>query len=131
MSATSRSGGDRVANGDDTFPKDGLPSRPSHFGKEENEFWTLLLGQLPNDLLRRVDAHQLQSLCENMAMRDKYYRELKNDPLDKTVFSHYMRCVQQIGRLSPVFGLGPIDRRRMKIAAPAEVDDVDNWENED
>ena len=131
MASTSRCGGDRVANGEDTFPKDGLPSRPSHFGTEENGFWTLLLSQLPNDLLRRVDAHQLQSLCENMAMRDRYYEELKRDPLDKTVFSHYMRCVQQIGRLSPVFGLGPIDRRRMKIATAPELDDVDNWENED
>lgn len=131
MVATNRSGGDRVANGQDTFPLDGLPSRPAHFDKDENEFWTLLLSQLPNELLRRVDAHQLQSLCENMAMRNKYYAELKRDPLDKTVFSHYMRCVQQIGRLSPVFGLGPIDRRRMKIDAKAADDDADEWETED
>lgn len=63
-------------------------------------------------------------------MRDKYYAELQRDPLDKTVFSHYMRCVQQIGRLSPVFGLGPIDRRRMKIATAQPGDDADDWESE-
>jgi phage terminase small subunit len=130
MSSTSRCGGDRVANGEDTFPKDGLPSRPVHFTPEENEFWTLLLRQIPNELLRTVDAHQLQSLCENMAMRNKYYSTLKKDPLDKTVFSHWMRCVQQIARLSPVFGLGPIDRRRMKLGVQSGGDDADDWENE-
>lgn len=130
MSSTSRCGGDRVANGEDSFPKDGLPSRPSHFTPKENEFWTMLLSQLPNDLLRRVDAHQLQSLCESMAQRDNYYALLRERPLDKTVFSHWMRCVQQIARLSPVFGLGPIDRRRMKVVTAEAIDDIDEWEND-
>jgi len=113
MPGTSRSGGDRVANGSDTFPKDGLPSRPASLSV--NEYWTTLLDQIPNDLLRRVDSHQLRTLCECLALRDRLYEVLADDPLDKTVFSHYIRTVQQIQRLSPVFGLGPIDRRRMKI----------------
>ena len=123
------SGGDRVANGTDTFPQDGLPSRPTRFDEAENQYWTTLLSQLPNEILRRVDAHQLTSLCESMAMRDKYYAELKKDPLDKTIFSHWMRCVQQIQRLSPVFGLGPIDRRRMKIEQQPEDDAAEEWSN--
>lgn len=121
-----RSGGDRVANGEDTFPKDGLPSRPANFDKEHNETWTLLMGQIPNDLLRRVDAIQLQSLCENMVSRNRYYKLVQDDPLDKTAFSHWMRCTQQIQRLSPIFGLGPLDRRRMKIAQQEE-DNEDEW----
>ena len=121
-----RSGGDRVANGNDTFPQDGLPSRPATFSKAENEYWTSLLDQIPNDLLRRVDTHQLRTLCECMALRDTLYKTLKADPLDKTVFSHYMRSVQQIQKLSPVFGLGPIDRRRMKLE-PQDEDDGDEW----
>lgn len=120
MSGTSRSGGDRVANGDDTFPHDGLPSRPVRFSKDENEYWTTLLSQIPNELLRRVDSHQLSTLCECMALRDMLYPQVKADLLDKALFSHYMRAVQQIQRLSPVFGLGPIDRRRMKLAQPQE-----------
>lgn len=111
----SRSGGDRVANGEDSFPNDGLPSRPTRFTKEENEYWTALLNQIPNEILRRVDCHQLATLCECMALRDKLYPQVNADLLDKTLFSHYMRTVQQIQRLSPVFGLGPIDRRRMKL----------------
>jgi hypothetical protein len=122
-----RSGGDRVANGSDTFPMDGLPSRPAKFSKQENEYWTALLGQIPNDLLRRVDTHQLRTLCECMALRDMYYELVKEDPLDKTTYSHYMRAVQQIQRLSPVFGLGPLDRRRMKLDVVDNTDDADEW----
>lgn len=125
MPGTSRSGGDRVANGNDTFPKDGLPSRPANFSKLENEYWTTLLSQIPNDLLRRVDSHQLRTLCECMALRDTLHKAVTDDPLDKTVFSHYMRTVQQIQKLSPVFGLGPIDRRRMKLEPQEE--EGDDW----
>lgn len=127
MPGTSRSGGDRVANGEDTFPRDGLPSRPASFSVAENEYWTLLLDQIPNELLRRVDTHQLRTLCECMSLRDRLFATLTADPLDKTVFSHYMRTVQQIQRLSPVFGLGPIDRRRMKLANVQEEDNEDEW----
>lgn len=126
MSGTSRSGGDRVANGEDTFPKDGLPSRPAHFDREHNEIWTMLMSQIPNDLLRRVDAIQLQSLCESIVSRNKYYKLVGDDPLDKTAFSHWMRCTQQIQRLSPVFGLGPLDRRRMKLAT-TEEESEEEW----
>ena len=120
-----RSGGDRVANGCDTFPQDGLPSRPVRV-MTVDEYWTQLLDQIPNDLLRRVDVHQIRTLCECMALRDRLYKTLSDDPLDKTVFSHYMRTVQQIQRLSPVFGLGPIDRRRMKLE-PQEAEEQDEW----
>lgn len=129
MAGTSRSGGDRVANGEDTFPKDGLPSRPAHFDKEHNECWTLLMSQIPNDLLRRVDAHQLQSLVENIVSRNVYYKLLCDDRLDKTVFSQWMRATQQIQRLSPIFGLGPLDRRRMKLTATEEETD-DEWSDD-
>jgi len=121
------SGGDRVANGEDSFPQDGLPSRPVRFSVEENAFWTLLMDQIPNELLRRVDSHQLATLCECMAVREVLYAKVKADLLDKTLFSHYMRTVQQIQRLSPVFGLGPIDRRRMKLQKTEEHDDAEEW----
>lgn len=126
MSGTSRSGGDRVANGEDTFPRDGLPSRPAHFDKEHNEVWTRLIGQIPNELLRRVDAEQLQSLVESIVSRNAYYKVLLNNRADKDTFSLWMRSMQNIQKLSPVFGLGPLDRRRMKLSAPQEDTD-DEW----
>lgn len=126
MAGSARSGGDRVANGDDTFPRDGLPSRPMGLSKPETEYWTQLLSQLPNEILRRVDVHQLRSLCECLAGRDELSAAWKANRADKDIFSIYMRTIQQIGRLSPVFGLGPIDRRRMKLAVVEESDD-EEW----
>jgi hypothetical protein len=64
-----------------------------------------------------------------MALRDTLYSQVKADLLDKTLFSHYMRTVQQIQRLSPVFGLGPIDRRRMKLEGQTEETD-DEWSDD-
>ena len=130
MPGTSRSGGDRVANGQDTFPRDGLPSRPAGMSKEENKFWTVLLSQLPNELLRRVDAHQLQTLCECMALRDSLIKVVRDDPTDKTLLGNYLKVVGTIKQLSPVFGLGPIDRRRMKLDTQPEGDDADEWGSE-
>jgi hypothetical protein len=94
--------------------------------KPETEYWTSLLSQLPNDLLRRVDVHQLRSLCECLAARDELIKSWRETRADKDLFSLYMRTIQMIAKLSPVFGLGPIDRRRMKIAAPPE-DSEDEW----
>lgn len=131
MSGTARSGGDRVANGQDTFPRDGLPSRPEGMSKEENKFWTLLLNQIPNELLRRIDAHQLQSLCECMALRAVYIKQLRADPLDRNLLNAYLKAVTFIKQLSPVFGLGPIDRRRMKLDQQPQGDDADEWGNEE
>lgn len=125
----SHSGGDRVANGIDTFPRDGLPSRPSCFDRGENEYWTLLMRQIPNELLRRVDAHQLRTLCECLALRDKLLPVLKEAATIPNL-SSYLRVVQQIQRLSPLFGLAPLDRRRMKIGAVEESDAASDWENE-
>jgi len=126
MSGTSRSGGDRVANGEDTFPRDGLPSRPSHFDKEHNEVWTRSLSQIPNELLRRVDAEQLQSLVESIVSRNTYYQALLKNRADKETFSLWMRSMQNIQKLSPVFGLGPLDRRRMKLSTQQE--DESEWD---
>ncbi len=127
MSGTSRSGGDRVANGSDTFPVDGLPAKPESFEEAESGYWDELLKQIPHELLRKVDCHQLRTLAECMAMRDRLWITLQTDLTDKTIFSHYMRTVQQIQRLSPVFGLGPIDRRRMKLSGQPEEVNEDEW----
>lgn len=125
------SGGDRVANGQDFYPQDGLPSRPNTFSKAENEYWTLLMSQIPNDLLRRVDSHQLRTLCELLVLRDTLIPVVHKNPIHSALMSHYLRVVQQIQRLSPLFGLAPLDRRRMKMDAPADVDSADAWETED
>jgi len=126
MVATNRSGGDRVANGADSFPKDGLPSRPIDLTKEENQIWTDLMNQIPNDLLRRVDSHNLKTVCELIALKDRLGLSMKNDPEDMRIVAKYLSTCQQINRLSSQYGLSPIDRRRMKLDAKDEESD-DEW----
>lgn len=121
------SGGDRVANGQDTFPVDGLPIKPEAMPMDESVYWDTLMDQIPDEILRRVDAHQLVSVCESLASRDAYYAELVKDRLDKNVFSMWMRSVQAIERLSRVFGMAPIDRRRMKLSGGTDEGSEDEW----
>jgi phage terminase small subunit len=128
MSATSRSGGDRVANGIDAFPKDGLPSRPMDLTKEQNEIWTTLMSQIPNELLRRVDVHNLKTMVQLIAKRDELGKQMFSDS-DLRIVSKYLNIAQAITRLSSQYGLSPIDRRRMKLEQPEEEDDIADWED--
>lgn len=121
------SGGDRVANGQDTFPVDGLPIKPELMPDDESVYWDTLMDQIPHEILRRVDVHQMVSLCGYLADRDRCYKARLNDPTDKDAFSQWMRDCQAIERASRVFGLGPIDRRRMKLANVQDDGDDDEW----
>lgn len=120
MVATNRSGGDRVANGDDTFPRDGLPSRPMGLTKDQSQIWTDLMSQLPNELLRRIDTVNMKSLVITIWSRDKLAEAVTNDPSDLKVFTKFLAASQAIIRLSSMYGMSPIDRRRMKIAQQQE-----------
>lgn len=126
MVATNRSGGDRVANGQDSFPQDGLPSRPMDLAKDEMEVWSQLIDQIPNDLLRRVDAHNLKTICELICLKDRLGKSMKSDPEDMRYVAKYLSACQQINRLSGQYGLSPIDRRRMKLE-PQEAEEQDEW----
>lgn len=127
MAGTNRSGGDRVANGQDTFPRDGMPSRPLDLTKEEQELWTVLMSQIPNEFLRRVDSHQIKTLCELLAAKDRVAKAMKNDPEDMRIVRTYINVSQQLNRLSALYGLSPLDRRRMKIETEQSGDDEDEW----
>ena len=119
-------GGNRVA-GDDGFPIDGIPQRPGTFTDAETAYWVQLIDQLPSGLLRRIDSHQLRTLCECLSLRDQLSREVNANPLDKAAFSHYLRTVQQIQRLSSVFGLAPLDRQRMRLPSTEEHAEGEEW----
>lgn len=130
MPATSRSGGNRTAS-DDNFPFDGVPSRPSPWGKEENEVWTTLLAQIPPELLRRSDAYQLKILCELIVRERKLAEQCRMDALDHKANRSHLQVSQHICRLSTMFGLSPIDRRRIRLQPQKPQDDADEWMAED
>jgi len=84
------------------------------------------MNQIPNDLLRRVDSHNLKTVCELIALKDRLGLSMKNDPEDMRIVAKYLSTCQQINRLSSQYGLSPIDRRRMKLDAKDEESD-DEW----
>jgi phage terminase small subunit len=130
MSATGK-GGNRVSNGQDTFPRDGLPSRPMTLTDAETKVWTSLMSQIPNELLRRIDAVQLTTLCELIVEKDELGKLMKEQRGNLPLVRTYINTAQQINRSSAMFGLSPIDRRRMKLEQVDEQDDIADWENED
>ena len=115
-------GGNRVS-ADDPFDPDGPPSRPKSLDEAENRYWTLLSEQIPERLLRRVDAHQLENLVNLLAMRDRIARAIKDDPGDLKSGRLFLQVVAQIGKLSVLFGLSPIDRQRLRIKSEPTADD--------
>lgn len=130
MVATSRSGGDKSANGSDCFPQDGLPSKPTSLPKEESQVWNELLGQIPAELLRRADAYQLQILCECIVTNRSLLKAMRADPADLPNHRAYNQTAAHISRLSSQFGLSPIDRRRLKFDH-ASGDDADDWASQE
>lgn len=128
MPGTSRSGGNRTS-GEDNFPQTGLPSRPTDWRKDESEVWTHLINQIPHELLRAVDSYQLKILCELIVREKALAKLLRDDPTDLPVNRAHLQVAQQISKLSAMFGLSPIDRRRIRLQPQVPDDDADDWAN--
>jgi phage terminase small subunit len=129
MASTSRCGGNRTAS-DDNFPIDGLPSRPSDWGKAENEVWTKLMAQIPHELLRTADSYQLAILCDLIVRERKLAKLVRDDVADLPTNRAHLQVSQQISRLSAMFGLSPIDRRRIRLNPQSPTDEAEEWANE-
>ena len=114
MAASSASGGDRTL-GRDGFEMDGLPSMPKRLNEQEQAIWGQLLEQLPPTLLRKIDTHQLATLVELLAMKDRLAGFVKADATDLKSTRLYIQTSQQINRLSAMFGLDPVSRARLKL----------------
>jgi len=123
MAGSSRSGGNRTSS-DDNFPIDGLPAKPANWGRDEGAVWAQLLRQIPAELLRRVDAFQLKILCELVVRETHLAAACRVDPLSTAMTRSHLQTAQQIGRLSAMFGLSPIDRRRIRLEPTSEGDSV-------
>jgi len=131
MSSTTRNGGNRTS-GQDNFPIDGLPSRPNDWGKNEkaeSTAWTHLLNQIPAELLRSNDTYQLRILCELIVRERKLAKMLRDDATDLPTNRAHLQVAQQISRLSAMYGLSPIDRRRIRLEPQKPDDDADDWAN--
>lgn len=129
MAGTSRSGGNRTSS-DDNFPQTGLPEMPKEFrrrGSEEGKIWKRLMGEIPAELLRKIDAYQIRVLCSLIAREATLATQCQMDPADLQMNRAHLAVVSQIARLSAMFGLSPIDRRRIRMRPPEVQSDADEW----
>lgn len=124
-----RSGGDRKTQSGDMFPRDGLPKPPKGMTKDERETWKQLLGQLPAEMLRGVDCHQLATLAECIVAKRRLKRAIDKDPLDLHLHRAWLQTAQHLDKLSRLFGLTPKDRQSIKFEKVVH-DDATEWMND-
>jgi hypothetical protein len=126
MPGTSRSGR-RPVFGGDCLPSDGRPELPAGSSPAFSAKWKALLEQLPPGVLRRVDGHLLRVLVALLVQSEELESSIEAEPNDLKLRRCFHQTVQQIARLSPMFGLSPLDRRRMKLEADTPGDDAEEW----
>jgi hypothetical protein len=95
--------------------------------KDQSQIWSDLMSQLPNEILRRIDSHNLKTMVILLWTRDQLAKVITNNSQDLRSIAKLVSVSQQINRLSGQYGLSPIDRRRMKLAQVDNSDDADDW----
>lgn len=109
-----RSGGNRVAK-DDPFPLDGMPSIADGASEAEKATFRELLAAIPQEMLRKVDKHQLSMLARLICTERKLGKLVADDPEDARTVRAYLAVCQQVGRVSSLYGLSPVDRQRLRL----------------
>lgn len=111
--AKNRSGGNRVLSGDRTR-KDGMPELPSGESEQVVSKWRELIAHIDPGILRRADCHMLLSLCRLLVEADELTAVIASDPANDRLRRLRLAVVDRVSRLSPAFGLSPMDRARLK-----------------
>ena len=113
--------------GQDRTAPDGPPEVPVGISAAARAKWFDLMDQIPLDILRQVDQHQLRMLSELLALADAYQAKVAADPMDHKTARLLLQVAQQVSRLSAAYGLAPNDRKRLNIADPTEPDEFQQW----
>jgi hypothetical protein len=120
------SGGDRSI-GNDLTKADGAPQKPSDIGAAADA-WDELLACIDPVMLRRVDGFQLRNLAELLHQSKGLAAAAMADPNDPKKTRSWLAVVDQIRKLSALFGLSPLDRCRLKITPQdSEPDEFQQW----
>jgi|LakMenEpi03Aug12_release.lakeMendotaPanAssembly.Ray.scaffolds.fasta_scaffold707504_1 hypothetical protein len=113
--------------GQDATAPDGPPDVPVGISTAGRAKWFALMDEIPQDILRQVDQHQLRMLSELLALADRYQATVAADPADHKTARLLLQVAQQVSRLSAAYGLAPSDRKRLNIKAPTEPDEFQQW----
>ena len=121
------SGGDRRSIEADRFPEDGRPIKPGDLSYREADIWEELMTQIPQEVLRKVDVWCLRGLVELIAAKEKIRTAIEMAPANMQLKRELRYTIDQISKMSPKYGLTPLDRRRLKFE-PTEDDETTEWE---
>ena len=117
------SGGSQLYSHDGSLA-DGLPTKPSGLEDAVSKVWDDLICQIPPNILRKVDAFQLESLAQLLVQSRAMAKLAMADPSDVSKNRAWLSTVDLVRKLSACFGLSPSDRKRLAIPpAPPEPDE--------
>ena len=103
--------------------QDQLPTKPTGLPTAVAICWDELIDQLPHDVLQPIDAHELTILARLIVQADQLAVVIDACPADLKSRRTFLQTVQQVPRLSSVFGLNPSDRARLGL--DSDQDEVD------
>lgn len=121
---------DRNGNRLDAMPMTGkLPLPPEILGEHGKILWFDVCSQLPEDALAKIDAFQLQGMCEWWQQWREIQEAIKacSDVLDPSYYKlNQMSAVvwKHFAAASSRFGMTPYDRSKIKVDK-TEQDDGD------
>ena len=85
--------------------------------------WDGLLEQIPEGILRSVDAIQLETLTKLIVQGRALSQMAMANPADVAGNRAWMSNADLVRKLSACFGLSPSDRKRLKIEPLPEPDE--------
>ncbi len=121
------SGGNRMGNGIDTTPEDGLPECRPDAPQDVIDAFNYYRERVAPSNLRLADAALLEQLATLSVLADKLQQVINDDPLDHKASGVYLRVAAQMTRLSGLFGLSPGDRKRLSMKTDEEKDDLSEF----
>ena len=116
------SGGNRDG-GSDASPIDKGPVKPSDLAPAAAVVWDDLRLQIPSGVLRAADCHQLRTLAELIVQSRALSRAAMANPSEPRLTRTWLGVVDQIRKMSMLFGLSPADRQRLKIEPEPPMDE--------
>lgn len=121
------SGANQAVRIDESYKDEG-PIKPSDLAPNVSVIWDHLRTQIHSRLLHAEDVHQLRNLAELIAQSRALSREAMANPHELRLTRTWLSVVDQVRKLSALFGLSPGGRSRLKFGtSESENDPFQEW----
>ncbi len=98
------------------------PLPPGDLEPEERRLWSILLSDLPENKIERLDECLLLELMTCHMMLRKMRPQWAANPEDKTLRINYLDTQRQFLQLSERFGMSPKGRQKLNLEESADDD---------